>query len=69
MQEPAGGEKALLEGENVYLVAETGQSLDWLTDYFGRRGTVLRAEPKEVIGAADSGLVIYSLHREEEVND
>lgn len=61
--------QALLEGENVYLVAETGQSLDWLTDYFGRRGTVLRAEPKEVIGAADSGLVIYSLHREEEVND
>ena len=55
--------------KNVYLVAEMGQSLDWLTDYFGRRGTVLRAEPKEVIGAADSGLVIYSLHREEEVND
>ena len=40
--------QALLEGENVYLVAETGQSLDWLTDYFGRRGTVLRAEPKAV---------------------
>lgn len=61
--------QALLEGENVYLVAETGQSLGWLTDYFGRRGTVLRTEAEEVIGAEDSGLVIYSLRREEEVND
>ena len=61
--------QALLEGKNVYLVAETGQSLDWLTDYFGSRGSVLRTEAEEVIGAEDSGLVIYSLRREEEVND
>lgn len=62
-------EQALLEGENVYLAAEAGQRLDWLTDYFCSRGAVLRTEAEEVIGAEDSGLVIYSLHREEEVND
>ena len=60
-------EEALVNGENVRLVSQKGESWEWLEAYFRKRGLVIRVIMEERIPGGTEGneLEVYRLQKEE----